>query len=397
MAGKARRKKRQRTPPRLCVAFDTNVLFTDAAHHLLRRDVKDLIEANSNHLDLSVEWYLPSVVVAEREYQMQSRALNLYKQVQKLDRLLGHQSTTQEIILARIRSVIEEQINELKIDRLEVDTNDVKWQDMIDASAYRRPPFDPGENEKGFRDAIVAEAFMQLVSRSPSTPRQCRLAFVSDDDLLRLHIEQRTSTNQNVRVLESINDLEGLINTLVSEVPEAKVAEWREKALKYFFVKADESTLYYKKDIGSILAGAYAAELAETPIGQYDRKNGTWFINAPVFSRKERQRIHWTTKITVEAKLFNAPLGFAPGLLGMPFSDDGPSPILAIPTQSREKAGTGKSIIELHWSVSISPQQERLSSPKIEGHEFIETTWEMVQTERNALTNALLKLNLPSS
>ena len=144
---KASRKKAQRRPPMLRVAFDTNVLHTDAAHHLLRREVKDLIRSNSNHLDLNIEWYLPSAVVGEREYQMQRRAFGLFKHVQNLDKLLGHQSTTRDIILGRISSVIDDQLNELDIRKLEVNSNDVEWQGMIDSSVYRRPPFDPGEKE----------------------------------------------------------------------------------------------------------------------------------------------------------------------------------------------------------------------------------------------------------
>ncbi len=39
--------------PELKVVFDTSVLFSQVAYNLLRDEVRQLIESNSQHIDLS--------------------------------------------------------------------------------------------------------------------------------------------------------------------------------------------------------------------------------------------------------------------------------------------------------------------------------------------------------
>ena len=392
MSKKASKKKKRRTPPRLCVAFDTNVLYTDVAHHLLRRDVKDLIRNNSDHTDLRIEWNLADVVTGEREYQMQKKAHQIYGKVEELEMLLGHQLTTKEILSERIRSVIDGQLTELNIKILELSSEDVDWKEIIRRSVSRLPPFDPKEKEKGFRDAMIAETFLQLVSRSPTSTSSCRLAFVSNDELLRCYIEERTNDRQNVRILESINELEGLVNTLVSKVPESKISEWQEKASGYFFNKDDESTWYFREGIRNVLSEEYSAELAATPAGNYTRENGTWYISEPVFIKKERQRLHWMTQIKVEAKLFDEPADVSSGSLFGTSATPAigtPSAGLLFRSSPKIQVGTGNSVMELYWSVSVSEQRETLSNPIIEGMEFIDTNWEMSRTNTNFLADLL--------
>ena len=76
--------------PKLLVVFDTNVLFTQVASDLVRHDVKRIIKENSNHPDLTIDWYLPDVVRGERKYQMLTKAKELLPSMQKLEKLLGH-------------------------------------------------------------------------------------------------------------------------------------------------------------------------------------------------------------------------------------------------------------------------------------------------------------------
>jgi len=399
VAKKSNKKTRRLLSPKLRVAFDTNVLFTDVAHHLLRMEVKDLIEANSSHDDLILEWYLPKVVVGEREYQMQRKAIELYNHVTKLEKLLGHQLTTEKILRDRIRGTINDQISEFRIKEIEVDTSKVEWSKVINSAVYREPPFDPKEKEKGFRDAIIAESFMQLVSRSPATPRACRLAFVSDDRLLRAHLIERTKSNRNVRILEHINELEDLINTLVSDVPEETVKTWRDKAGKFFFEKSNKNTMYYREEVGKRLAQKYFEELEETPTGNYERQNGTWYIGNPVFQEKKGQRIHWMTPIAVEATLYEKPVASFAGLLGglgTTILTENSSTDLSMSPTEKQEVGKGTTLLEVYWSVSISAQRQVLSRGTIEGDRFIETDWGKIQTSFNFFAQRFLN-NLNTS
>lgn len=374
----------KKTVPRLYVAFDTNVLFTNIAHHLLRRDAKALIQEHSRHLDLQVEWYLSEVVIGEREYQMQHKAYEIYKRVEILERLLGHTITTQTILADRIQGIIQDQLSESNIETLAIREEIVNWADIIRRSVYRQPPFSTDKKEKGFRDAIIGESFVQLVDRAPKTASVCRLAFVSEDELLRTYLKTRLDGRQNVRILESLNELESLINTLVSSVPEDKISEWGNRAAAYFFQEGDESTLYYRENISELIAQRFANQLSNVPNIFVKRKNDMNYIQAPVFVRKRRQRIHWMTEIRITSKLF-ASKQYEPlfrGALGY-ISDQQQSLGSLVPQNIEEEVGSGVSTVEITWSVSISQQREAFSRPKIEGMKFVETIWDVHEAYKN--------------
>ena len=238
--------KKKAKSPELKVVFDTNVLWTGSASDLLKQEVLELINANSHHSDLTVTWCLPDVVRHERQFQMLRQSLELLPSIHKLERLLGHNlNITEQIIDQRVQEAVERQIKEIDLYVLSLDPSSVDWNQMMLNSAYRRPPFSPGEKEKGFRDALVAEEFIQLVSSSPVTPKICRVALVTSDGMLAEAIKDRTIEATNVRILLSLEELKGLINTLVAEISEEFVAKIQAKAQSYFYEKDQEETLYY--------------------------------------------------------------------------------------------------------------------------------------------------------
>ena len=163
--------RKRKTRPELKVLFDTSVLFTPIAYDLMKPGVRRLIEENSSHPDLALSWYLPRVVVGERQYQMQQGALKLLPNLEKLERLLGHRlNITSDILATRVEAAINDQIEEMSITVLDLDTNAVEWPTVITRAVRRDPPFDAGDTEKGFRDCLIAQTFFQLVRDSPTTP-----------------------------------------------------------------------------------------------------------------------------------------------------------------------------------------------------------------------------------
>ena len=57
------------------VVFDTNAIYNGHADYLLSLEVSKLIELNSNHTDIAIEWCLPEIVKLERQYQMSGKAV----------------------------------------------------------------------------------------------------------------------------------------------------------------------------------------------------------------------------------------------------------------------------------------------------------------------------------
>jgi hypothetical protein len=293
---------RKRQIPQLRVVFDTNVLYTGSASDLVRQEVADLIRQNV-FPDLEVQWYLPELVRHERQYQMQRRALELLPAVARVERLLGHNlAITEQILIDSVEKAVSQRQQELGLVSVTLDFNKIDWHRVALDAVYRRPPFKEGETEKGFRDSLIVECFLQLVADSPRTPKVCRIVLVSGDRLVAQAVEARTTESTNTAVFSTLEELKGLINTLVSQVDELFLASLKPKAQKLFFVPKEESTLYYKEHIRDKLKEKFAAELAAPPQGATTRTNGTWHISPPNFVKKTGRRIQWASRIEVEAE-----------------------------------------------------------------------------------------------
>lgn len=155
----------------LRVIFDTNSLYTSSASSLFNAKILSLIDEYSNVADLKIAWYLPDVVVTEREYQMLARGKQLLPTIQKLEKLLGHNlNITEEIIHGRIKSTIKQQMDARSINTIELDTSKVDWEAVIHNALYRVPPFENGEKEKGFRDALAGKPLCSLLNHLQRLP-----------------------------------------------------------------------------------------------------------------------------------------------------------------------------------------------------------------------------------
>lgn len=288
--------------PQLRVVFDTNVLFTDSASDLVRQEAANLIK-ESKFPDLEIRWYLPEMVRHERQYQMQKRALELLPPIARVERLLGHRlAITEQVLVDGVEKVVSQRFEELGLSNLALDCSKVDWGLIALDAVYRRPPFKDGETEKGFRDRVIVESFLQLVDDSPKTPNICRIVLVSNDGLVAQTVKVRTAGSTNTSVLKTVEELKGLINTLVSQVDETFLALLKPKAQKLFFIPDDQSTFVYKQRVLEQLKEKFASELSAHPAGATSRKNGTWFVHPPNFVKKSGRRIQWASRIEVETE-----------------------------------------------------------------------------------------------
>jgi hypothetical protein len=304
-------KKRRGSRSQLRVVLDTNALYVTAtsigsASDLVRQEIVNMI-AEAQYPDLEVVWYIPEIVRHERQYQMQAEALKLRAAINRIERLLNHNlALPDSALLDHVQRKIEEKEKELGLQEIRLDHSTVDWPAIINAAAYRRPPFEAGEKEKGFRDALVAESFMQLLKASPRTPAVCRLVLITSDGALTAAVKERLNGVANASVLANVDELKGLINTIVSDVGEDFIALIKPKAGKLFFTSStDKDAIYYKEKIRDRLSEKFKAELAATPPGTAFRTNGTWFINSPNFWKKEGKRVFWSSRIEVEVDAGN--------------------------------------------------------------------------------------------
>nr|WP_281721639.1 PIN domain-containing protein [Nitrosomonas nitrosa] len=394
--------------PQLLIVFDTNALYTKATSDLLNEEVTNLIQ-NTKHNDIEIIWYLPEVVRHERQYQMQRSAFELLPTIQKLEKLLGHAlGFTKASLEKKVQETVESNIKSLNLRVLPIESSKVDWKAVMLASAYHQPPFDAGEKEKGFRDALVAESFLQLVETSPVTSKACRIVLVTNDSLLTDAIRNRTNERSNVRLLRSVDELKGFINTISSEVGEEFIKAISDDAANIFFTKENKESLIIKESIQDKIKSQFPDKFTSLPADTFYREDGTWYVSPPQFIRKKGSRISWSTRIIVEAKAFNFAIkvttsssGTSTVTTGLTGAPPPSQPLhtglfglgFATPTQDqrepknyfaallkefddREKvlAKIGNIVFEVRWSVQVSPSK-KFTAPKIEEIIYIETIW----------------------
>ncbi|MFY9328807.1 MAG: PIN domain-containing protein [Georgfuchsia sp.] len=363
--------------PELKVLFDTSVLFTQAASDLVKPEISQLILDHSSYPDHKISWHLPDIARHERRYQMLKAAKELLPSLRKIEKLLGHNlAISEEILEQRVDAAISAQLDSLKLNIVAINPNNVDWDKVMLSAVYRRPPFDPGEREKGFRDALVIESFSQLIATSPVTPTVCRVVLVTGDKLLTEAANSAATGSSNVRILDTLEELKGFINTLVSQVGEEFVAELQKKAQPYFFTQKDKTTLYFKEELSKQIKEKYAAELAYKPDNVTDTEADTWYIGNPSFNKKEGQRIFWTSRIEPTFKCFitEAKQAFPAGTGLIDAGTTTYNSITGLFSLLPEKkaAGTFGVIFEIDWSVNYGPNK-KFTSSRIEGIRYIET------------------------
>ncbi len=409
------KKKHATSTAQLKVVFDTNALYVTqnslgSASDLVRSEISDLI-SKAKYPDLLISWYLPDIVRHERQYQMQGEALRLRGSINKIERLLGHNlALTDQVLLDHVKGKIDESESLLGLQEIVLDHSTVDWGRVIHASAYRLPPFQAGEKEKGFRDALVTECFLQLIATSPKTPKICRVVLVTSDELLAEAAEKRIASASNASVLLSIEELKGLINTIISNVDEEVINFLKPKAAQLFFVPEAKETLYYKEKIREKIVSGFKSELNAKPEGTVFRDDGTWYVNQPNFVKKEGSRIFWTSRIEIAFEAGSVTreeskgIGIADlssGLLTVRPQDvsgfglspkpqtlgslwgaayaTGPSPnlgygsILSTPLEKKIPTHKGRDSYEVLWSAEVNVRKQ-LKKTKFEEIKHIELT-----------------------
>ena len=126
------------------VVFDTNSIFA-GADRLLSIPASNLMRKFSGSTSSEVRWYLPPMVISEREYQMYIEARKLVSAARKGAGFLGLplDEFTEDKARAQVHRIIEKQINEHRIKEIDFDENLVDWPDLINRAVQREPPFDP--------------------------------------------------------------------------------------------------------------------------------------------------------------------------------------------------------------------------------------------------------------
>jgi hypothetical protein len=364
------------------VVLDTNALFTEMASDLVSAKTAQMILDNNNHLDLEVKWHLPITVIEERAFQMRKAASRHLPALDKVEKILGHNlGINQSTLNDRIDSIINQNVSSLGINILKIDLDKVDWNALIERAHKRLPPFEL-DNEKGFRDSLIGESFMQLVGDSPKNSASCRLVMITNDNLLRASLEERLDKSQNAKVLNDLEDLKELINTLASAIDEAEISRLQQKAKPLFFKgNGVNAGLYYSQNILNRIQSEFTAMLEELPEDSDARESSGIVIGGPRFVKKVGQRLHWVSRVIFKFKTF---IGDPPEAQGglMQLSSKGlfetkNSNMNSLPSLlrlgARRQTHIGTSNFDVEWSVTVD-SKSKLSRSLIDQINFVGTT-----------------------
>lgn len=244
------------------IVFDTNPLWTGSADQFLSLRVSKLIKSLSTKPSLNIHWYVPTIVRFEREYQMLTEANTFLASVNKAERLMGKSfGFTSESARAQIQELIAKRMEEHRIVAPSFDAAAVDWNRIIERAAFRIPPFESGDTEKGFRDAIVLETFSQLHNTlNLSEPSQ--LILVTNDILLNSAVEERLKSSPVVRLHRNIESLETSLVALSEEIDQSAAKELVIAAGKFL----NESMTVGR--LSAVLFENYSKELRTGPDGE---------------------------------------------------------------------------------------------------------------------------------
>ncbi|MFT4797481.1 MAG: hypothetical protein ACI9W1_000901 [Candidatus Azotimanducaceae bacterium] len=282
------------------VFVDTNIIFSKSACYLISKSVVDFVDEMKGIEGLRLNWSMADMVINERRYQMNRAAHEITKHAETFERLTGSQLNFNEnTINIGIESIINQAIKEMGIQLLVPNYSEISLEEIAQKSAGRLLPFEHVEkNEKGFRDAIIGETFLQHYQASKEN--SSLFAFVTRDAALRKWIKDLKL--DNVRPLEDLGQLESLINILLSEQSEETIKSVLPTAQKLFFQSDSESGLYRTADIRNKILTNYASELNDK-LSTYSftdrRTNGTWYISPPIFKKRDRNTITWISPLEI--------------------------------------------------------------------------------------------------
>ena len=287
------------------IAFDTNFAYNGAENKLIKDDLSALVLETSKIKHAQVSWYLLDIVQAERQYQMLQVADALVAPAKKVGRLLGQDfGITPARLEQGVQSVIADEVKRHKLTHINLNTHKVDWKALIDRSLSRKPPFEKGKTEKGFRDALVMETFFQLVQKLSGVKGHLRVIFLTADKLLIDAVRERAAGKDYVIVADELNFVTTTLNAFVSNIGEHEIELILEFARELFYNPAGEG-LFIDWNIPVKITAQFDAVLSERPSSP-PAPNGAVTVSSAngvgptAFLGRTDKRLNFSTDVDVD-------------------------------------------------------------------------------------------------
>jgi len=274
---------------KLHVMLDTNVLVSQSrfVSSRLSKIIRDPL-----HATLNISWVIPEMVQLEREYQFRQKLKHVLAAAKDMPAFFANTWVGDaEAMYKEIARVGQTELGELGIVVRQCDPARVDWRKIMSSAGCRLPPFDPNaENEKGFKDAIVAETFEQLCGDLPANGAEIAI-LVTDDELLLNHVASQNYPN--AKVIRGVGALQSELNFLVSDIAPEMFEDLQLKANALIATSVD----FWSTVAGLARPWVDLNASNDMAFSSYVTGDRYW---APVFLRKEMAKLLFSCVYSVE-------------------------------------------------------------------------------------------------
>jgi hypothetical protein len=300
-------------PQNLLAILDTNVLYSTKA--CVSGNVTWFAKGSASWPGVHVSLAIPRVVYDERRYQLKLRTSDLSTSARALDALARVPTTTKpEEWIAQVLAAFDKELAASSVEILDLQPSLVGWTRLIADAAYRRPPFEAGESEKGFRDSILIETFLQR--RARAHPREAVVLVGADKLANQVGVER--ATGDWPATFADLGELKAYLGEAASLLDTEKVKEFRAMA---------DHLLKGASGVRERFRGVLQKEVVDRELekARYSTRAWRWRWSPTLFSGVRDGRVFFETRVVVDVEAVRSG-SFANEDVGDVFLEERPRP-----------------------------------------------------------------------
>ncbi|WP_423378173.1 PIN domain-containing protein [Burkholderia sp. LMG 32019] len=266
--------------------LDTNVLFDEGSGDQFFSPAIEGVISDGAYSNINIHWIIPEMVRMEREYQLRQKARHIVSKAKEMPSIFSSTWVGDvEKVNEAIANHAKNEMRRLQVLEHNCDPDSVDWPKVIKSAGLRLPPFDPDDkNEKGFKDVIVAETFIQFCENLSPFGHQTAI-LVTKDAMLASHVSARVRLPN--KVLTSVGALINELNFIVADIDPEQSVDLSRLAGELIRGNGD-----FWADVGAqVLPFVTQPQIV---FGVSDVKMGEAVYYSPIFLRKHMKTVYFS-------------------------------------------------------------------------------------------------------
>jgi len=273
------RARRQKSPNHI-VFVDTNILWHENKKHTVNPDFSKFWSDNKDLVNLKL--YIPEVVLGELKFlhfHKASRALRIAnEEIENINKICN-KDTCRPLKESKIKNNVHKKIDDWcsanEATTIETPIEEIDWQEIIHLSLERKIPFsfdkNNNNNEKGFRDAMIAKTFIHFCKANKE--RNTNYVLLCNDKHLKNYCDSSLKSNSKVLFIETLEEFSSYIRLTQEQLTNKFVKSIQSHAQEKFFSSKNDNHLYNEVDLYQKIVEKYNDEIEK----DFPRQNQNTF------------------------------------------------------------------------------------------------------------------------